>query len=162
MSTKESPSDTPLIIPCGYKKSIQEGEKKKARDVYSSPFFKDTLSYADKFHPGHFWILSTKYGLINGDMEIERYEKIDFSYEVQKLIATQIDQQGLRKYRQIIALVSSHSFLRIVNKAFSHLEQENICAPLSRFFNLNDQKWDPMSRTIRKCIDTGKPFECQG
>lgn len=160
MGTKESASNILLIIPCGKEKSIQKGEKKKARDVYSSPFFKETLSYADKFHPDHFRILSTKYGLINGDTEIEWYEKENFSDEVRALIATQIDQQDLRKYRQIIALVSSPSYLKIVTDIFS-LKQQNICSPLNRFFHLNGQKWNPMRKDIRERIDTGKPFECQ-
>ena len=163
MNVLESHSSTLCIIPCGAKKSIEQGEKaKKARGAYSSPFFKDTLSYAEKFHPDNYRILSTKYGLITGDTEIEWYEEKYFPAEVQTLMHSQIDQQELRKYTRIIALVSSGSFLEIVNKIFFHLEKNNICAPLNIFFKLNAQKWSPMCKAIRNCVDTGRPFDCHG
>lgn len=49
--------------------------KCKARDMYISPLFKKSLSYAQKLAPDQIYILSAKYGLLGLDDEIEPYER---------------------------------------------------------------------------------------
>lgn len=47
----------------------------KAKDLYTSPYFKYNLAYAYKLKPDSIFILSAKYGLVELDQVIAPYEK---------------------------------------------------------------------------------------
>ena len=156
MNLGKSLENSLCIIPCGKDKSLKIGDPpKKAREAYSSPFFTKTLSYAEKFHPNSYRILSTKYGLLRGNDEIEWYEEASFTEQAKDAIRKQIFQQGLDNIGTIIALVSSQYFLSELKKFLP----QKIFAPFQPFFHLGDRKWDPMIRAVQDRLSSGKPFD---
>ena len=60
-----------VFISCSSKKRSTES---KAKDLYVSPLFVKSLSYAHKLQPDLIFILSAKYGLIELDRKIEPYD----------------------------------------------------------------------------------------
>lgn len=61
-----------VLISCVNKKVPY---KSKAEKLYISPLFKYNLQYARSLNPNNIFILSTKYGLLNLEQEIEPYNK---------------------------------------------------------------------------------------
>ena len=61
-----------VLISCASKKS---NKKEKAKELYTSPFFKYNLKYAKSLSPNKIFILSAKYGLLDLEQKIEPYEK---------------------------------------------------------------------------------------
>jgi hypothetical protein len=59
------------IISCGKNKLNRDAQ---ARDMYTGPFFSKMKEYAETCTEGY-WILSSKYGLIEPDRVIEPYNK---------------------------------------------------------------------------------------
>lgn len=59
-----------VLISCVSKKGKQ---KAKARDLYESPLFKNSLSYAESLNPDKIFILSALHHLLDLDTEIEPY-----------------------------------------------------------------------------------------
>jgi hypothetical protein len=59
------------IISCGKDKLNRDAQ---ARDMYTGPFFSKMKEYAETCTDGY-WILSSKYGLIEPDKAIEPYNK---------------------------------------------------------------------------------------
>lgn len=49
--------------------------KSKAKDLYTSPWFKLSYKYAVSLNPDKIFILSAKYGLLNPEQEIEPYNE---------------------------------------------------------------------------------------
>jgi hypothetical protein len=60
-----------VLISCVKKKLTYRA---KAEDLYISPLFRFNLQYARKLKPNAIYILSTKYGLVGLDQEIDPYE----------------------------------------------------------------------------------------
>ena len=71
------------LISCASKK---RNEKNKAKNLYTSTFFKYNLRYARKLKPDKIFILSAKHGLLPLDKEIEPYDKFlnNFSEQERK------------------------------------------------------------------------------
>lgn len=61
-----------ILIECA-RKQRNNIIKYKARDLYSSPLFTKSLAYAQSLNPDYIFILSSKYGLLTLDTEIEPY-----------------------------------------------------------------------------------------
>ena len=59
-----------VLISCTSKK---RSRRSKARNLYASPLFEMSISYAQKLQPDYIGILSAKYGLLDLDTEIEPY-----------------------------------------------------------------------------------------
>jgi cytoplasmic iron level regulating protein YaaA (DUF328/UPF0246 family) len=60
-----------VLISCGSKKM---NKRTKAKDMYQSPLFKNSLEYALKLNPDKILILSALYGLLDLETEIEPYD----------------------------------------------------------------------------------------
>jgi cytoplasmic iron level regulating protein YaaA (DUF328/UPF0246 family) len=60
-----------VLISCGSKKM---NKRTKAKDMYQSPLFKNSLEYALKLNPDKIFILSALYGLLDLETEIEPYD----------------------------------------------------------------------------------------
>ena len=60
-----------ILISCGSKKM---NKRTKAKDMYQSPLFKNSLEYALKLNPDKIFILSALYGLLDLEKEIEPYD----------------------------------------------------------------------------------------
>tara|TARA_R110002096_G_scaffold419055_1_gene623481 strand:- start:1035 stop:1496 length:462 start_codon:yes stop_codon:yes gene_type:complete len=60
-----------VLISCGSKKM---NKRTKAKEMYQSPLFKNSLEYALKLNPNKIFILSAHYGLLDLETEIEPYD----------------------------------------------------------------------------------------
>jgi len=61
-----------VLISCVKKKLDY---KAKAKELYTSPYFKYSLNYALSLKPDKIFILSAKYGLLDLEQEIKPYDK---------------------------------------------------------------------------------------
>ncbi len=61
-----------VLISCVSKKL---SHRAKAKDIYVSDLFKKCLAYAQSLNPDRIFVLSTKYGLIDLEEEIDPYDK---------------------------------------------------------------------------------------
>ena len=61
-----------VLISCVSKKL---NHKSKAQDLYASPLFRKNLLYAKSLNPDKIFILSSEYGLLDLNREIEPYDK---------------------------------------------------------------------------------------
>jgi hypothetical protein len=86
------------IISCGAKKvwSMRADVQKTiaAKDAYIGPLFKKTRSFADRFFPSQWYIISDKYGLIKPDELIEEYEISPEVIKTSKLFRALVDFQA--------------------------------------------------------------------
>jgi hypothetical protein len=67
-----TPIRTVALVACSKQKLDRQA---RARDLYTSPLFQKSLSYAGRIAtPGYVFILSAKHGLVRPDQELEPYD----------------------------------------------------------------------------------------
>ncbi len=112
------------IVPCGSKKIWKKNPNvgaTEARNVYVGSFAKKCIEYAEKFHEGHYRILSAKYGLMLPDFIIPQDYNITFNKPSGNIVTIEkLKEQamatGLKKeYREIIVLGGREYVLRIAD-----------------------------------------------
>jgi len=92
------PQEEPiLIIPCGKKK--REG-KHRAKELYTGPYFKACLNFAEKFFPKSYFIFSAKYGLLHPDEMVESYD-VTFKRKNSSTVKVERLREQLQKFNLI-------------------------------------------------------------
>ncbi len=114
------------IVPCGsrkiWKKEPNAGAS-KAREVYIGTFAKKCIDYAEKFHAGHYRILSAKYGLMDPDFIIPKDYNVTFNKPSNacvsiKLLKEQVATTGLKeRYKEVIVL-GGREYVSRINVVF--------------------------------------------
>lgn len=112
------------IVQCGGQKIWKESPEigpVRAKEAYTSPYFKKNKAYAERF--GDDWmILSAKYGFLSPDDKIEDY---DVTFKLKKSgpisyqeLKNQVWNKGLDNYSTILVL-GGKEYLDAVKAAFS-------------------------------------------
>jgi hypothetical protein len=114
-----------VIISCGRAK-IWDKEPKagpnKARDAYSSPYFRDNRRYAEKF--GDRWlILSAKYGFIDPNFVIPGAYEVTFKKRTPRPIgdealAEQVRVKRLASTYDLVEVIGGSDYAERVRRAF--------------------------------------------
>lgn len=119
---------TLCIVPCGVSK-IWDREPKRgptaARYVYTGSFASKCRQYAEKFHPGHWCILSAKHGFLRPDDFVPGPYNVTFKDSKTKAISKEkLNQQaanmGLLSYDQIVVLGGKQYSDRVIQIFTNH------------------------------------------
>ena len=101
------------IVPCGSKKIWKKNPKAgatEAKNVYVGSFAKKCIEYAEKFHAGHYRILSAKYGLMQPNFRIPQDYNVTFNKPSGHVVSIeQLKKQALEAglkqgYKEIVVL----------------------------------------------------------
>jgi len=123
------------IVPCGMKKVWKKNPDAgptRAENVYLGQFSKKCQQYAKIFYPGHWVILSAKFGfLAPADIVPEPYD-VSFNYPGSHPISVdelrkQVQDRDMDKYEEIIVL-GGKVYVHIVEEVFPG---KKVKAPLS-------------------------------
>ena len=76
-----------VLVSCVAKKAdIEEGIKLPAKELYVSPLFQKAYAFAESLNPDRIYILSAKYGLLEPDERICKYNESLYSKKVKERI----------------------------------------------------------------------------
>lgn len=145
------------IASCGKKKiwdDYPNAGPTPAKDVYTGAFAGTCVSYAKKFYPESFVILSAKYGLLMPDDLVERNYSVTFKNKKtgpinnQDLINTAL-AKGLFDYDRIV-VIAGREYLERILLVF---KDKLIHAPLEGCRCMGE-----MISMLRNAIESGRPL----
>ncbi len=120
---------TLCIVPCGARKiwaDKPEAGPTQAKDVFTGPFARKCRAYAKRFYPGHWVILSAKYGFIRPEEVIPGPYNVSFNdinsnpIKVDAL-KDQARKKGLQDYERVVIL-GGRNYVRIAKEVFAGME----------------------------------------
>lgn len=149
---------TLCIVSCGKRKAWDHYPglgAVRARDAYTGPLTRLAAKYAERFHSGHWVILSAKHGFLRPEDLVPGPYNVSFKdprtrpIRVEEL-RLQALRMGLHRYEKVVVL-GGRVYADVVREVFPG---KKVCAPL---------EGRPIGRALsllKRAVETGKPFKC--
>jgi len=146
------------IVPCGKRKiwdDFPEAGATEARRTYTGNFAKTCISYAEKFYPNSYIILSAKYGFLFPDEIIPGPYNVTFKdpstnpIEVEEL-KIQAEKKGLMKYDEIVVL-GGRNYVSMAREVF---QEKKIVDPLRGLSGMGE-----MIGALKRAIIEGRELQ---